>query len=742
MKLFFEGIGYRPVLLEKYFGERHFRSFLKSTDDGYTQSLQGVGYCLNSLKVEHIFVLPKNFVFSNGKAFGVLPIYPDAPVEEDESLKELLIKKGWSDSLMAALPVYLYQAIDKYRKQVRDSYTAEEDISQDVLSSKTGNHELTLLDITLSLQRFYRENQSLFVMVYKLAHSGFNKVQWGKTIRKTMPLIDDEEVIYPYVVNRKKSINYDEELLVIFFNTLRFLNNKYQFRIEVEQPYNLMSDSDFERKLDRGIILKRLKTIKNNYFNEKMVHLWDLLYTFASKLSGLRKPGTKGDYLFVRNFENVFETMIDTLLSDSDAPNVLVNQRDNKEVDHLFKGRSITSDTLDIYYIGDSKYYNSGHRPKYSALFKQYTYAKNIIQTEIDWFYSGQHEHLKYRDSLSEGYNMTPNFFISGKVEAGYNFTDDHLDMPRDSEGKPLPEAFQKSIQFPNRIFDRDTLFLMQFDVNILFVIAAYVARSQRVRTDFKAKAKEAFKREFIRSVEANYDFYLLRVKDGRSVDDALDRHFRALNGKIFCPYPKGHKHYGLLMMGLEKEDFNANMQLILSLQEDYIIKEYHLGTEPYVYYMGLLDGVETSRTLVLRDGLKPTMDTHRQESVIVTSYQNKQELDVIETLGFVKVKLSDLLLRCPVDFRQRIFTSAYIFLYESAHPEAPTHGYILTGIQHYQTDSDELYLEILPLRLGGGIVMKDAISRHTEGSFSGPFFLRFEEASSDFFGPSPEEAV
>lgn len=741
MQLFFEEYDYPQDLIERYFLTNHEKALVQRGHANNSKRIAGVGYFLNRDLSEHVFVLPKNFVKGN-IAFNCLAIPNYQPLNDSDSFRNILAKSGWSDSLLTTLPLYLYQAIDKYRRQVRESCTAEEDHSQNVQTSKNGEYELTLLDISLSLQRFYYENQNLFVMVYKLAHSGFNKVQWGKTVRKTTPIIEGEEVLYPLVINKKKAINYDEELLVLFFNTLRYLNNKFQFRISVDQPYHLMPDAEFERKLERGIIVRRLNSIKNNYFNEKFVRLWDLLFAFASKLSSLRKPGAEDDYLFVRNFEHVFETMINTLLSDSDSPDVLVHQKDNKEVDHLFKGESITANSLDIYYIGDSKYYISGHRPKYSALFKQYTYAKNIIQTEIDWFYSGEHEHLKYRDALSEGYNLTPNFFISGKVESGYDFTDDHLDMPRDSKGKPLPEAFQKSIQFPNRIFDRDTLFLMQFDVNILFVIAAYVARSQRVRTDFKAKAKEAFKREFIRSVEANYDFYLLRVKDGRSVDDALDRHFRALNGKIFCPYPKGHKHYGLLMMGLEKEDFNANMQLILSLQEDYIIKEYHLGTEPYVYYMGLLDGVETSRTLVLRDGLKPTMDTHRQESVIVTSYQNKQELDVIETLGFVKVKLSDLLLRCPVDFRQRIFTSAYIFLYESAHPEAPTHGYILTGIQHYQTDSDELYLEILPLRLGGGIVMKDVISRHTEGSFSGPFFLRFEEASSDFFGPSPEEAV
>ena len=733
MVILFEEYPYSRDLADKYLSSMHSLAIVDNGSDPCSRRINGVGYFLETKEASHVFVLPKNFVI-DGKAFGVLKISPDAAIDDSKETRELLNKNGWSDSLLSTLPIYLYQAIDKYRNQVLDSFTAEEDFSREILTSKSGEKELTLLDITLSLQRFYRENQNLFVMVYKQSHSGYNKVLWSKTVRKATPIINDDEVIYPLVINQRKTINYDEELLVIFFNTLRYLNNKYQFHTVVDQPYNLMSDSEFERKLDRGIILRRLYTIKNNYFNEKMVRLWDLLFAFASKLSFVRKPGAKGDYLFIRNFENVFETMIDTLLSDSDAPNILINQKDNKEVDHLFKGRSITSDTLDIYYIGDSKYYISGRRPKYSALFKQYTYAKNIIQTEIDWFYSGQHEHLKYRDALSEGYNLTPNFFISGKVEAGYSFTDDHLEMPQDTEGKPLPEAFQKSFQFPNRIFDRDTLFLMQVDVNILFVIAAYVSRSQTVRTEFKKKATDAFKREFIHSIEQKYDFYLLKVRDGCSVDDALDRHFRALNGKVFCPYPNGHEHFGLLMMGLERKEFVTNMKLILSLQEDYIVKEYHLGTEPYLYYLGLLDGIETSRSLVLKEGLKTTFENHKRESVIITSFPSKEDLYKAVENRRIPIPLADLVNRCSGSGCQPIFTSAYVFLYCSDNPMENVLGYALTGRSAYNEDSGMLYYEIDPMRIGGSFEISQIISKHTRGTNEGPFFLSFEDASDDFY--------
>lgn len=66
--------------------------------------------------------------------------------------------------------------------------------------------------------------------------------------------------------------------------------------------------------------------------------LWELLFAFASKVENVRDAKEKEEYLLVRDFNNVFEDMIDVLLGDSDAPRSLVKQQDGKIVDHLFKG--------------------------------------------------------------------------------------------------------------------------------------------------------------------------------------------------------------------------------------------------------------------------------------------------------------------------------------------------------------------------------------------------------------------
>ena len=725
MKLFFEAVQYQTNLLEKYFGEKHSIAISKGDRDGFFRTLNGVGYCLDAKNSEHLFVLPKNFVIG-GKAFGCIPIPKYHPLEDSVDMKRIMKSNGWSEDLLSTLPVYLYRAIDRYRKLVQENRTTEEDESLELYTSKSGDSESTLLDITLSLQDFYRENQSLFVMIYKQAHSGYNKVQWSKTVRKSLPIVEDGNIIYPYIINKKKVINYDEELLILFFNTLRYINRKYHFSFSVEQPYNLLSDVEFEKKIEGGIILKRLKAIKNFYFYELLVKLWHLLFLFFSKVAAVKSSRTNGDYLFARSFETTFEKMVDCILSDSDAPDILVNQADGKEVDHLFKGKSIVSDTLDIYYIGDSKYYSTGHRPKYEALFKQFTYAKNIIQTEIDWYNTGKHPYLKYRDDLTEGYNLTPNFFISGKVEPGWEFNDDHLTV--------VPEAFQKSYHFPNRIFDRDTLFLMQYDVNLLFVIYAFIHRSQRLRFDFKIKAKNCFKRDFIMSIEAEYDFYMLCAKKREQTSELIQKHFNKINGKVFAPYKTDGERGGLILMGLAKNDIYDNIKIILSLQDDFIIKEYHLGTEPYIYYQGLLEGVESSRSLILKDGLKNTFESHKRESVIVTSFPSKEDLQMAINKRMVPIPLVDLLDRCLDRKYQPIFTSAYVFLYCSDNPGGDVFGYLLTGKQLYDKESGVVYYEVDPMRLGGSFELSQIILKHTNGTNSGPFFLSFEDASTDFY--------
>lgn len=733
MILFFEGQKYKRSLLDAVFGADHAGVISRGNLKDDNAVLDCVGYYF-APKHSHVFILPKVFNIC-GLGFGCLDLNEDRPVEVNDGALRVMKDNGWNPDLLIELPLYLYQAIDKYRRREVRNISAEQDAVLNVTSSKKGETEITLLDIILSLRNFYNANRDLFVLVYKQAHSGFNKVNWGRTIRTKQPVVSNGSVIYPYVVNHRKQINYDEELLVLFFNTLRYINNEYHFRLEVDQPYNMMSDREFRSKLKNGAIGKRLLTIKNNYFNERFVQLWELLYRFASKINSAVKTKENEEYLLVRDFNNVFEDMIDVLLGDTDAPKSLVKQQDGKIVDHLFKGMSLTTDKRQVYYVGDSKYYKENAAPEGNSLFKQYTYAKNIIQTQLDWYHK-KREHLKYRDELTEGYNITPNFFISGRVEKEYGFMSAELHLLDD-------KRFDKNFQFRNRIFDRDTLFLRMYDINFLFALYAYVCKSQNVRTKFKIEAKEIFRRDFIRYIDGEHDFYLLQGRDGKDIKSLVDKHFRALNGKVFCPYEKSEAHYGLMMMGLERNAFEENAELLAGLSKDFIIKEYHLGIEPYVYHDGLLLGKEVSRTMALCDVLTDDSGNFRRESVVVGCYRSESHKEWILKNGLYNVRFNKGRAGAVYKKTQQVFTASFLILYDYNKPENEACCYALSGVTDladagFMKDmdypkkdwtGDESYLIYhISAKVEGRLDVKHILSRHPEARDGRPVYLYFEE--------------
>lgn len=732
MILFFEGQTYKRSLLDKYFGNDHAGVISRGNLRDGKDVLDCVGYYYTP-KYSHMFILPKVFNI-NGRGFGCLDLDETHPLEVNDDVLKIMKDNGWKSDILVELPLYLYQAIDKYRKREIKNVSTEKDTTLNVISSLKGGKETTLLDVVLSLRDFYDANKDLFVLVYKQAHSGFNKVNWNRTIRTKQPVLTDDSVIYPYVVNHRKQINYDEELIVLFFNSLRYINNEYHFHFDIDQPYNLMSDREFRSKLKNGAVSKRLLTIKNNYFNEKLVQLWELLYLFASRISSVRMAKENEEYLLVRDFNNVFEDMIDVLLGDTDAPKNLVKQQDGKIVDHLFKGLSLTTDKRQVYYVGDSKYYKEGAAPVGDSLFKQYTYAKNIIQTQLNWYHKNQ-AHLKYRDELTEGYNITPNFFISGRVEKEYDFMSAELRLQ--------PNEFPKNFQFRNRIFDRDTLFLRMYDINFLFALYAYVCKSQNVRAKFKTEAKEIFRKDFIRYIDGEHDFYLLQQRNDGDIKALVDKHFRELNGKVFCPYERNEAHYGLMMMGLERESYIENAELLSGLSKDFIIKEYHLGTEPYIYHDGLLFGKEVSRTMALRDVMTDNNGNFRRESVVVGCYRSEAHKDWILKNGLYNVRFNEGRAGAVYKKTQQVFTASFLILYDYNHPEEEACCYLLSGATdlvfagdmkdkgYPKADwtGDESYLLYhIESKVEGRLDIGHILSAHPKARDGRPVYLYFEE--------------
>ena len=391
------------------------------------------------------------------------------------------------------------------------------------------------------------------MMYIKNLHSGYDRINWRKTISHKTPILQDGSPIYVDVINRKKQINFDEELMVIFYSILNYISGNLGIMIPVECNYDLITGAQFEAYME-GLGETRLNAIKYKYFSDKDLKLWNLCYAFFQKTSGIQSSNDISDFLLIGSFEIVFESMIDALIGDPDLSGIK-SMDDGKIIDHIFRYHS-PIDGKDIYYIGDSKYYAIGAEIGDGSIYKQFTYAKNIIQ----YHFNGKLETSGYRDTLTEGYNFTPNFFISAYIPDELTYENTEL-SPRE-----VNEKKHRMSHFENRLFDRDTLWLTHFDINLLFVMMLYAQDDSAEQSAFKAEFKSNVRKAFWAILTSKYDFYKV-VPHAGDTKNFVKENFMLLNGKIYTAID------GSLILALERacEELNSEVSKELSRVADYI---------------------------------------------------------------------------------------------------------------------------------------------------------------------------
>ena len=157
---------------------------------------------------------------------------------------------------------------------------------------------------------------------------------------------------------------------------------------ELNKKIREMYDDIFARlstMVKSGISPREIKSNKSSYFREDLRQLWKLLDAFFKYNRSTDED--RKDLLVVGNFHIVFEAMIDDLISDTDIPTKLKYQNDDKIVDHIYLDRSLLGGENNIYFIGDSKYYKDAHDITGAPLYKQFTYARNAIQYNVQQLY-------------------------------------------------------------------------------------------------------------------------------------------------------------------------------------------------------------------------------------------------------------------------------------------------------------------------------------------------------------------
>ena len=545
-------------------------------------SIHYVGYYYNCLLKDCVFILPKVLMkdvhndesdLTNNqkkieKVFGkylpesILDLNKNNPLEPYE--RDFIYK----------FAVWVYRAIVVYKNSKNADSGIVYHVKMAQMGRSTRRLSNTYLDILLQLIQFSRDNQNFIFFIVKNMHSGLNKINWTRTINRTSAIIQNEIPIYLTPVNKKRQINFDEELLIIYFSILNYIGEQYGFDVNINCRYQLITGMRFDTYLN-GYGKTRLRQIKYKYFSDKAIELWNLCMAFFEEAKQVFVNTEKKEYLLVKNFYTVFEAIIDELIGDNPLPDKMEKeQEDGKIVDHLFTAKSLIEKQKEpTYYIGDSKYYKIGHELDDKSIYKQYTYARNVIQWNIDILNSGKEPDsgVKLRDDITEGYNIIPNFFISAKLDESLNYENDGIEQTDRKNNKHIKTHFN------NRLFDRDTLLLFHYDVNFLFVLSLYARDNALQKRVWKEDIRSKFRTEVQNWLKMDYQFYAMKARPGIDAKKYFSSHFRDVLGKTFCPFIDEE----IFSLALDKKDPDGdNDNLIEELRKYFFVEDCELGKD------------------------------------------------------------------------------------------------------------------------------------------------------------------
>lgn len=489
-----------------------------------------VGYCYNAAIDDCVFFLPKVLVTEQGTIFGTGSTRPEDAVDMGDALRRGLLSRMHAD-FIHGLSVWVYRAINIYRRD-HPSGTVTRRSEYSLHDGSTRQSDATLLDVVLSLVDFYRNNRDFLIFTVRKMHAGQGRIDWRRTVATGRAVLspDRRNAVYMDTVRRRRTVDFDEELMVIYHSILRHIADRYGFSIGTDMRYNTIDGPAFDRWL-AGYGVRRLRQIRYRYFSDKTLRLWNLCMAFFEQSARINSARKVTDYLVCRDFYHVFEAMVDRLISDPAPSAGLKRQFDGKVVDHLYAYRSLVTPGR-IYYIGDSKYYKSGNTLGRESVFKQFTYARNIVQYNIDLALGnpdvvagddGSVDCLRYRDELTRGYDITPNFFVSADLSAGLRY---------DHDGLVVRPSAHRSMQYTNRLFDRDTHWLGHFNINFLYVLSVYAADNARSRNAFCSHAHRYIRSRIVEHYNTAYMFFRVDIPVA-DMPAFVERNFYLLHGRM-----------------------------------------------------------------------------------------------------------------------------------------------------------------------------------------------------------------
>ena len=203
--------------------------FSHSVNKNGSLSTDCVGYCYSKSLDDCIFFVPKVICNSENKILGKCSPDDCIDLESCDLTSE-------QKAFIRELNVWIYRSLKLYSEDVRKKEESSKILLQkysrefDNAGSVTGG---TFVDKILALIKFYNENRDFFIFTMRSIHSQMHKISWNKTVSRSQVFFQDDIPVYMNPISNKKAINWEEELMVIFFSILEDVK-KYGFDIRTE----------------------------------------------------------------------------------------------------------------------------------------------------------------------------------------------------------------------------------------------------------------------------------------------------------------------------------------------------------------------------------------------------------------------------------------------------------------------------------------------------------------------------
>jgi hypothetical protein len=108
---------------------------------------------------------------------------------------------------------------------------------------------------------------------------------------------------------------------------------------------------------------------------------------------------------------------------------------------------------------------------------------------------------------------------------------------------------------FDNRLFDRDTLWLSHYDVNLLYIMSIYARDDSSEQSMFKSSFRDYVQNGFKKMLNAEYHFFSVIPQEG--VKEFVKEHFYYLNGRVYIQSIEENK----MLLAIKTENLNDTIQ-------------------------------------------------------------------------------------------------------------------------------------------------------------------------------------